>query len=225
MPKSLEDPRPRIDDVSNGGSCDSKDVSCFARSPHEYTRRHFEIVSATLNVTGHCEPSRSSADDFTCQTDIASKSFIDSDNRKRRKTSISPSDSGSEADDESGPLLKSLPAPPLRLHKGLKNESAQGTPSPLLTPSYLDDEKRKLSFEASFKRRGSLQSNASTDEETLAIKDKFRKRRRAELIRRFTETILLLSIGSVACWNGLLLPPRKGIVISNHRARGRVDLG
>ncbi|KAL8659725.1 MAG: hypothetical protein Q9226_000281 [Calogaya cf. arnoldii] len=128
--------------------------------------------------------------------------------RKRRKDSTTPSDSGSEADDESGPLLKTLPAPPLRLRKGLKNESVIGTPSPLLTPSYLDDEKRRESLEASFKRRASLQSHASTDEETLTIREKFRKRRRAELIRRLTETILLFSIGSIACWKTLLPPLR-----------------
>ncbi|KAL9639636.1 MAG: hypothetical protein Q9204_001010 [Flavoplaca sp. TL-2023a] len=213
MTQSIENPRPRIDDAPSGGSYDSKDAPRLARSPREYTRRHSEVLSATLNVTGHCEPSLSSADNSTCQTDIGSKAFIDSDNRKRRKNSSSPSDSGSEADDESGPLLKSLPAPPLRLRKGLKNESAHGTPSPLLTPSYLDDEKRRVSFEASFKRRGSLQSHASTDEETLAVRDKFRKRRRAELIRRLTETILLLSIGFVACWKNLLLPLRKDVTI------------
>ncbi|KAL8877358.1 MAG: hypothetical protein Q9198_004611 [Flavoplaca austrocitrina] len=219
MTQSIENPRLRIDDAPSGGSYDSKDAPRLARSPREYTRRHSEVLSATLKVTGHCEPSLSSADNSTCQTDIASKAFIDSDNRKRRKNSSSPSDSGSEADDESGPLLKSLPAPPLRLRKGLKNESAQGTHSPLLTPSYLDDEKRRVSFEASFKRRGSLQSHASTDEETLAVRDKFRKRRRAELIRRLTETILLLSIGFVASWKNLLLPLRKGNFRSNQVAK------
>ncbi|KAL8994148.1 MAG: hypothetical protein Q9169_005804 [Polycauliona sp. 2 TL-2023] len=211
MSTDVDSSIPRIDDGPGGQGHTPKDPPRLSRSPHQYTRRHSEVSSATLKLDDRCDPNSSPTSNVTCKSNIAKTEFVDSDNRKRRKDSTTPSDSGSEADDESGPLLKSLPAPPLRLRKGLKNESALGTPSPLLTPSYLDDEKRRASFEASFKRRASLQSHTSTDEETLAIKDKFRKRRRAELLRRLTETALLLCIGLVACWKTLLLPLRQDV--------------
>lgn len=225
MSKSIEGPVLGIDNAPDRGTYALEVPPRLSRSPHRYAQRHPGAFSATLKADGHCNPNSSAAHNSSSQNDIHLKEFFDSDSRKRRKDSTTPSDSGSEADDESGPLLKSLPAPPLRLRKGLKNEAAIGTPSPLLTPSYLDDEKRREFFEASFKRRASLQSHTSTDEETLTVRDKFRKRRRAELIRRLTETILLLSIGSVACWKTLLLPLRKGMHRSNNRECGRVDLG
>lgn len=225
MSNSIESPVLGIDDAPDRGTCALEAPPRLSRSPHQYAQRHAGAFSATLKADRHCNPNSSDVQNPSSRNDIPLKEFVDSDNRKRRKHSTSPSDSGSEADDESGPLLKSLPAPPFRLRKGLKNESAIGTPSPLLTPSYLDDEKRRESFEASFKRRASLQSHTSTDEETLTIRDKFRKRRRAELIRRLTETILLLIVGSVVCWKTLLRPLRKGMLRSNNRECGRVDLG
>ncbi|KAL8695438.1 MAG: hypothetical protein Q9218_000016 [Villophora microphyllina] len=142
-----------------------------------------------------------------------SKAFSDTDNRKRRKNATPQSDSGTEADDESGPILKGLPAPPARLRKGLKDDSRLGISSPLLTPSYLDDIARKEALEAQFRRRGSSQSQASTDEERVQIRAKFVKRRRAELIRRTTETVLLFSVGYIACQQDLLLPIRQDVTI------------
>ena len=210
------------DDAPDRGSHDPAEMPRRSPSPHQ---RRSEASSPTPKPDSQCDPDPSPASNSIRQADIPSTEFVDSDSRKRRKKSTTPSDSGSEADDESGPLLKTLPAPPLRLRKGLKDESALGTPSPLLTPSYLDDEKRRVSFEASFKRRASLQSHTSTDEEALAIQDKFRKRRRAELLRRLTETVLLLSIGFVACWKTLLLPLRQGMLRSNIQENGQVESG
>lgn len=225
MAESIENPLLASDNTPDGGSQPLEGPTGLSRSPRQYAQRYPEVFSATLKADNHSSSHSSVDHNISCRNGMAMDEFVDSDSRKRRKVSTTPSDTGSEADDESGPLLKSLPAPPLRLRKGLKNDSAIGTPSPLLTPSYLDDEKRKETFEASFKRRASLQSHTSTDDETLTIRDKFRKRRRAELIRRLTETLLLLSIGLIACWKPLLLPLRKGKLRSNSRERGRVDLG
>ncbi|KAL8855306.1 MAG: hypothetical protein Q9178_008035 [Gyalolechia marmorata] len=211
MPKGIKRPVPSIDDAPLSKTHPSDDPSSFSTSPQQGPRRQLGIPSVAPRADGHCDLKSSAAKDSSCRSDIALKEFVDSDSRKRRKDSTTPSDSGTEADNESGPLLKSLPAPPAKLRKGLKNGSAVGTPSPLLTPSYLDDEKRREVFEASLKRRASLQSHTSTDEETLAIRDKFRKKRRAELIRRLTETVLLLCIGGIACWRTILLPIRKRI--------------
>ncbi|KAL8784700.1 MAG: hypothetical protein Q9213_003796 [Squamulea squamosa] len=212
MSTDIERSLPRINDAAVDASEYNEVPPLRSRSPHLYAHRHPEVFSPMPESDGRRSLNTSAVHQLPCPNGIASKDFFDSDNRKRRKDSASPSDSGSEADDERGPLLKSLPAPPARLRKGLKNESAVGTPSPLLTPSYLDDEKRREAFEASFKRRASLQSHTSTDEETLTIRDKFRRRRRAELFRRITETILLFCVGCIACRRTLSLAIRKEII-------------
>ncbi|KAL8721275.1 MAG: hypothetical protein Q9225_002017 [Loekoesia sp. 1 TL-2023] len=190
-----------------------------SRSPHLYALRRPDKSTGIRGNPNFCEPQLHPVNvpdkDSPSIIGSGSKIYSDIDNRKRRKDSTTPSDSGTEADDESGPLLKGLPAPPVRPRKGLKNEATFGTPSPLLTPSYLDDEKRREALEAQFKRRSSLQSHTSTDEETLRIREKFVKRRRAELIRRTTETTLFLSVGCTACWKLLLLPvPRELLVFA-----------
>ena len=164
----------------------------LSRSPHPYHRRHHDIKQdaeslaegpptglALLNITTSLQP----------QEYESTTTYCDADHRKRRKNSTSPSDSGTEADDEKGAFLTGLPAPPLRLRKGLKE--GYGTSSPLLTPSYLDDATRKAIFEADSRRRASVQSQTSADEEKTKLREKYKKKRRAELVRRVTETLLL----------------------------------
>ncbi|KAL8808331.1 MAG: hypothetical protein Q9182_000151 [Xanthomendoza sp. 2 TL-2023] len=212
MPGVIGSPSLNVDGALDNQNALSQIPPRLSRSPHPYGRRFSDSSCAVPKADGERD-FNSSVPSSTSQqpqsTDIESNEFCDSDRRKRRKDSTTPSDSGTEADNESGPLLKSLPAPPARLRKGLKTESAVGIPSPLLTPSYLDDEKGRESLEASFKHRLSWQSYTSTDEETLSIRDKFRKRRRAELIRRMTETVLLFCIGGIVCRKAMLLPIRK----------------
>ena len=139
----------------------------------------------------------------------------DADGRKRRKTptqSQSPSGSGTEADDEGYTFVKALPPPPLRPHKGLRDTHGSGQGgSPLLTPTQIDDEGRKLSDEYfAEKKKGKRKGEASfTDDEARAARQKYLKRRRMELVRRTTETALLAGIGFLAvsgcgCWEKLL---------------------
>ena len=192
----------KVDEASDNEHNTCKKLPRLARSPHPYAFLRSEVLNGTQKTPDYCEPQSVRAhtphNDTRSVRDRASKPFSDTDSRKRRKDSTTPSDSGTEADDEGGPLLKSLPAPPPRLRKGLKDEANSGTTSPLLTPSYLDDEKRRKILEAQFKRGLQLQSHVSSDKETLKIRDKFVKKRRAELIRRTTETILFLSVGCLA---------------------------
>jgi len=117
----------------------------------------------------------------------------------KKQYPTSPSDSGTEADDESGVVLKGLPAPPIRWRKGLRENEGLGTESPLLTPSYLDDDERRLFIERQLQGTPTLQDSAVRDEEVLRIRQKFTRRRRAELLRRTSETILLGVVGYVAC--------------------------
>jgi dolichol kinase len=178
----------------------------FRRSPHPYLRHKDQIRKHSPDRTPTVPPQSSSPPRTSDHT------ISDEDGRKRRKTaSQSPSESGTEADDEGYGIIKALPAPPLRLHKGLRESGIEGATSPLLTPTQIDDEGRKLSegyFSGS--KRSKPRGDAShTDEETRAAKQKYLQRRRNELVRRTTETALLAGIGVLAvrgsgCWGKLL---------------------
>ena len=173
----------------------------LSRSPHPYHKNKSflsnltPINSATIEREDATESTR--VLDPTSSLRPVGTTYFDTDSRTRRKSTTSPSNSGTEADDESGVFLKGLPAPHVRQRKGLKGPSA--TSSPLFTPSYLDDENRRLVVERQSRRRRSLQSPIVTDEETVKIREKFTRRRRAELLRRVTETLLLGSVACISC--------------------------
>ena len=174
----------------------------LSRSPHPYSKQQGDVLQDNGNVAA-CLPNAvvsSRVIDSSPSFEKNEHTYFDADNRKRRKGSSSPSDSGTEADDERGrSSLLGLPAPPIRPRKGLKGPNRLGTESPLLTPSYLDAESRRLDLKARSKRRGSLQGQICTDEETVKIRQKFTQKRRAELTRRVSETILMGAIGFIAC--------------------------
>ncbi|KAM0174658.1 hypothetical protein ACHAPF_006026 [Botrytis cinerea] len=105
------------------------------------------------------------------------------------------SDSGTEADDEH--FLKGLPAPRTKPHKGLRgvDGSMSSTPSPLLSPAILDDEIR-------WKESGRIRSTMPTSkivtkEEQRKLIEKFKQRRRIEIVRRTTEACLLCFVGGI----------------------------
>lgn len=214
MPTEFEGPELKVHNVSDDDHASPKESQRFSRSPHPYHMRNPGYTFGKEEKDKGCKLDSTlatrAANDARLSDSADGNTFFDVDSRKRRKISSSPSESGTEADDEGGPFLRGLPAPPARLRKGLKDETTFGTPSPLLTPSYLDDEKKRQTLEVQFKRRASLQSYASTDKETLRIREKFQRRRRAELLRRTTETVLLLSVGGLACRKALLLPISRG---------------
>ena len=183
-----------------------------SRSPHPYHRgkasfSHLTPINST--ATGKEDASEASRALHLSSADSPNgTTYFDADSRTRRKSITSPSDSGTEADDESGGVvLRGLPAPPIRQRKGLKAPSA--TSSPLLTPSYLDDENRQLVVERQLRRRKSLQSPTATDEESVKIRARFTRRRRAELLRRVTETFLLGCVGCIALGSASQLVTRR----------------
>jgi hypothetical protein len=194
-------------------------LELFRRSPHPYLRHEDEIWKPSPDrsaTSSHASRHRPSPPNRT---------ISDADGRKRRKTSSqsqSPSESGTEADDEGYSFVKALPPPPLRPHKGLRvtGGSGHGALSPLLTPTQIDDEGRRISgdyFEEK-KRRNRKGEPSFTDEEARIARQKYLKRRRNELFRRTTETALLAVIGVLAvsgcnCWVQLLAWHR-GTIIS-----------
>lgn len=182
----------------------------LSRSPRPYSKQQRDVLQDYRNTAACLRNALVSptVTDSSLNSEKNEHTYFDADHRKRRKGSSSPSDSGTEADDERGrSSLLGLPAPPIRPRKGLKGANGSGTESPLLTPSYLDVQFRKLDSKAQTKRWGSLQGPTCTNEEAVKLRKKFNKRRRAELIRRISETILMGAIGFIVCSSdsGLLL--------------------
>lgn len=181
-------------------------LELFRRSPHPYHRRRHELRTAIQT------PSASSSNDLP-RTGLQSShgAISDEDDRNRRRISQSPSESGTEADDEGYGFVKALPAPPLRPRKGLRDvrgSGLEGDATPLLTPSQVDEEGRKFSNQYFQRSREGLRTGAGaspTDDEAKSARQKYLKRRRNEIVRRMTETALLGTIGILAvsgcnCW-------------------------
>ncbi|KAG8525515.1 uncharacterized protein KY384_009159 [Bacidia gigantensis] len=187
---------PKTDDslpvyLGSAKASSTEQTERLSRSPHPYRRRGPSLSQSDEPFKSKL---RSSLDHDIKQAggeEGSATSYFDADHRKRRRSRDAASESGTEADDEKETFLLGLPAPPARPRKGLKEE--YGASSPLLTPSYLDEEERKTAYEVSKKWRNSVQER-NADEEAAKVRAKFRRRRRAELIRRITETALLLSI-------------------------------
>ena len=162
----------------------------LSRSPHPYDRAHIDIVQdadRSKNVPPvKIEPT---GDSVSRAKLSVQGGYFDADSRKRRKQLDSSSESGTEADDEKGAFLSSLPAPPVRPRKGLKE--GYGSVSPLLTPSYIDEATQKSSLDEELLYRETQPGGATKIDEAVKIRDKFLRRRRAELARRLTETVLL----------------------------------
>ena len=197
MPSEDGIPSVKISETYEYENLEPLQARTLSRSPHPYHRRQSERVADLQWDGGKINlPTLKTLESTDGGYD---KLTITSENIARRvKAPASASDSGTEADDESGLVLQSLPAPPLRWHKGLKGQDGEGSASPLLTPSYLDDESQGLELERQLSRHADEQSSASINDGRRRIREKFTRRRRAELLRRLSETILLGIVGYIA---------------------------
>ena len=164
------------------------------RSPHPYLRRSQTLDHNTLSAETH---ERS-------DLDTLGSSGYDTPNRKGRRQSQhgTASESGTEADDERPHFLKALPPPALKPRKGLKQ--VDGIVSPLLTPSQLDIEGRKLSRSYFDQSGSSNQAQSLVEKELEEQRRKFETKRRAERIRRVSEGALVGVIGLVVGWSPLI---------------------
>ncbi|KAJ5610714.1 hypothetical protein N7510_007433 [Penicillium lagena] len=156
-------------------------LRCFTRSPHPY---HLQSRASARRHGSHTPPSE--LGDL-----LRPPSYYSS------KSSRTPSDSGTEADDESTGLLRGLPAPPLRPRKGLRvgtnGNVAADTDGwmPSLHP-WPPQLVRTMS------RKSSRWSSDTEAEGRMAEKRQMLSRkRRVEVLRRLLETALLLSVGGV----------------------------
>ena len=202
MSKSLRVPSEQISSGHTSNEAQSKSIQRrLSRSPHPYHRFQNTKDVSLSGKKENGDPGSAGVDaagrDLSC--DVQDHAFIEQ-GHWRPKASTSPDDSGTEADDESFTFLKGLPAPPSRPRKGLRvQESDKGdTPSPLLTPSYLDSYGGKSKAEYHFAERNDKASEASRQRGRQRIPVRVQRQRIAELARRVIEIILVGVIGAVA---------------------------
>jgi hypothetical protein len=175
-------------------------LDLFRRSPHPYLLHRDDVHKATSagEAPNQNPPVTRSSSRYS--------NSATSDNEgghSRKRGWQSPSESGTEADDEGYNFVKALPAPPLRPHKGLRNRNGTGQDealSPLLTPTQADEEGRGYTNSYLKVDHGTLQRERSSPigEEVRIARKKYLKRRRNEVVRRVTETALLACIGTLA---------------------------
>lgn len=159
---------------------DNEDNLCGpirSRSPHPYA---------------YTEPSR----DGTGEDSPPAVSSTNTPDRNGSSARIS-SESGTEADDESGGFFKGLPAPPARPRKGLRGGGIKDEAiSPLVTPRSLQNEKRSLSVDG---RQSIGDQQIAFDAEERSLREKYVRRRRGEILRRAVEICLLLLVAILVC--------------------------
>lgn len=166
---------PRSSTPASNSDVIAEDLRHFTRSPHPYHRSNRPPISRT--------PSERS--DRLQPLSTYSKS------------SRTPSDSGTEADDESTGILRGLPAPPARPRKGLRC----GVNGTLDTDAWLPTLQPWPSFVRQTSRASRRSSSEETDYESTERKH-VRRQRRVEILRRLMETALLVSVGGVVLLQG-----------------------
>ena len=172
----------------------------LSRSPHPYHRQNGQLQHSSLDPRQGRTPRKliDTTNVFQGRNQYYNADYFDSDSRKRRKISTSPSESGTEADDERLVLLKGLPAPPLRPRKGWKlggGLSTDSRSSPLLTPSALDDGRESPMAADTMGLPGPPQTQTEVDTAAEQKRAKNFKRRKAELLRRVLEAMSLTAVG------------------------------
>jgi hypothetical protein len=179
---------------SNGN--DGKQLRVPSRSPHPYHRRRVDEPQTLFPGS-----SPGALDNDASPAPSESEKDVESSEgerrRKREQTIMSPSESGTEADDEGYGFVKALPAPPLRPRKGLRDTRGSGLDgqlTPILTPTTIEEDARRLSQDSSMSRKADKGRDV-TEGEIRTARAKFVKRRRAELLRRASEVGLLIVIG------------------------------
>ncbi|KAF2435027.1 hypothetical protein EJ08DRAFT_626316 [Tothia fuscella] len=173
-------------------------IRLASRSPHPYLRRGNHKTFSKEAATP--PPGTPNHEAFTTGKETE-EGVEGRDFRKPKSSSqliFSPSESGTEADDEGYSYIKALPAPPLKPRKGLRDSRGAGVNgifSPPLTPSVIEEDSHRFTMDSTSSSKKSDKIRSSTDEEIRIARAKFLKRRRAELIRRASEVALLAVLG------------------------------
>lgn len=186
MPDQLN---PLTQHISDERTLQGRGIRALSRSPHPYRRQREQLPHASLKPSSTF-PLGSSPLRSAQSTDDETTDYLKED----RRTRSTESDSGTEADDEH--FLKGLPAPKLRSHKGLRgvDGTVSGTPSPLLSPQNLKEGTGKR---LGFQNRTTSFTQPEHQEDIRRSVEKFRRKRRGELWRRFVEVVLLGVVGGI----------------------------
>lgn len=158
---------------------DSGQLRHLTRSPHPYHHLNSELPHAAHRLAYRAESSLEPT-----QTSSAARSDNSTEPPSPfpsfTKESTPASDSGTEADDEH--FLKGLPAPKVRLHKGLRHhgDGASGTSSPMYSPSVVEDD---------FSQHHA--AGEAAEDKATTFWDERNMRRVKELVRRTTELLIV----------------------------------
>jgi hypothetical protein len=161
----------------------------LSRSPHPYHRQQFELSHGSEVFTTNAPPTKSPLRSAQNTDDEERDSRMSPEASSERANS----DSGTEADDEH--FLKGLPAPKIRPHKGLRGAEGvwSSTPSPLMSPAILDESTQRSPSTL----RRDIATALANEEEVRNAAQKFRRKRRVEIIRRATEAGILLFVTGI----------------------------
>jgi hypothetical protein len=164
------------------------------RFPQPYSRRKSDLIAPTARIPPlisglYSHPTERIKGDG--ESDCDSKSGLNS-----RKW-MSPSESGTEADDESFNFIRALPAPPIKLRKGLRGSKEEEGD---LTPTQLDREVIRLSDLGIPEPRAS-EPVPELEDPQQETRSKRVRRRRGEILRRVLEGALLALSGALVLAN------------------------
>ncbi len=190
MPEQLKPtPLPQSNPQTQGEGA----VRRLARSPHPYFRQQFELSHGSERLNERTRPLRAIPGPIRTTIDPEQEGPATSSSGYIEST---PSDSGTEADDEHFP--KGLPAPKHRPHKGLRDGDASlsGSPSPLLSPATSDGQSHKI---GGYSRRVSPPAIGLHEDTAQKVAEKARQKRRVEIVRRCTEFALLALLAAILC--------------------------
>ncbi|KAF9874820.1 hypothetical protein CkaCkLH20_07514 [Colletotrichum karsti] len=169
---------------------DNDELRTLSRSPHPYHHLNTELPHPAHRIV--YRPSNATSTSTPPKESSAESSRTPSPFPSFTRDSSQGSDSGTEADDEH--FLKGLPAPKVRLHKGLRgrNEVISGTSTPLLFPDNQED--------------GDAIHYQKEKAEKLRFWEDRNYRRTKELIRRVSEFIIVGSLFAVVGANPKVKP-------------------
>jgi hypothetical protein len=192
MPENL---KPILPQQSHAQNLRDEALRRLSRSPHPYHRQRFEIQHASERLD--YAPAKKSP--------LHSKHNTDDEEPEQGSSLLvgycesTPSDSGTEADDEH--FLKGLPAPKSRPHKGLRGLDGTicASLSPLPSPAILETESKKI--------LGHVPIYSATfipglkEEAVRKAAEKIQHKKRIEIVRRVFETGLLGIVAGLLCFH------------------------
>lgn len=179
MSNNLEPPRASA--TSNDLIKDKENLRGLSRTPKPYHRQKWELLEPSDRITYRASSIPTHKFDDVHDQLLPSPAFTN--------ISTPTTDSGTEADDEN--LVKRLPAPRAKLHKGLRgrSEPPSGAVTPLLTPTAVD-----VDLGIVGKGRGRIKE----DYKRSLVE---RTKRNKEVTRRASEVLILYGLAKLVISN------------------------